>query len=139
MAKFNWIRFSSILKKTESSSFQQIPSLLSVYRNTTFTLQDGLSEWKGDGFLCLAECDSKLLGIMRLDEHRTYMELSSFVVDSSCRGLGIGSKMLQQTQFFNKKIYLKVKQENEAQKLYLKEGFQIVDSCDGRYIMHKLI
>ena len=47
-----------------------LPALLTEYRQTPFTLQDGLSEWKGKGGLWIAE-STDLVGIARLDEYRT--------------------------------------------------------------------
>ena len=106
------------------------------YRNTPFTLQDGLSEWKGNGGLLLATKDNCLLGLLRLDQHRTYYELSSFVVDSSHRGLGCGKQLLQYTiDNTDLPIWLRVHRDNPACALYLRNGFQQKELVNDRYLM----
>ena len=115
---------------------RQIPALLSAYRQTSFTMQDGISEWKGDGKLCIAEYDSKLAGILRLDSKRNYWALSSFVVSSEFRGLGIGQNMLGSLNL-DKPVYLKVKQDNPAINLYLRNNYKTLETLDGRHIMKK--
>ena len=71
---------------------------------------------------------------MRLDEKRTYWDLSSFVVSPKFRGNGIGNDLLNSI-FFDKPIYLKVKQDNPAITLYQKNNFKQVAVSNGRYIM----
>jgi ribosomal protein S18 acetylase RimI-like enzyme len=114
-----------------------LPSLIAGYRNTSFTIADGLSEWKGSGFLYIAEYHGKVSGIMRLDEKRNYWGLSSFIVDPSLRGIGIGNDMLESLKNLNKPIYLNVKQDNPALNLYLRHGFGILEAKNGRYHMKK--
>lgn len=113
-----------------------IPSLLSSYRNTSFTLQDGFSEWKGNGGLLFATKDQNLIGMLRLDQHRTYYEISSFVVDSSYRGLGCGKQMLE-TVIENTElpIWLRVHRDNPACALYLRNGFKQMELVNNRYLM----
>jgi len=113
----------------------QIPSLLSQYRLTPFTLQDGLSEWKGSGFLYIAEERGSVAGIMRLDEKRTYWGLSSFIVNPELRGSGIGNKMLELIKTLDKPVYLNVQQDNPALNLYLRHDFKILEARNGRYHM----
>jgi ribosomal protein S18 acetylase RimI-like enzyme len=115
----------------------QIPSLVSAYRHTSFTLRDGLSEWNGDGFLYIAEHEGSIAGIMRLDEKRNYWGLSSFIVNSELRGLGIGNKMLSSVHTLDKPIYLNVQQDNPALKLYLRHDFTILEARNGRYHMKR--
>jgi ribosomal protein S18 acetylase RimI-like enzyme len=112
-----------------------LPSLIAGYRKTSFTLADGLSEWKGLGFLYIAEQHGKVAGIMRLDEKRNYWGLSSFIVDPSLRGSGIGNDMLNSLKELNKPVYLNVQQDNPALKLYLRNGFEILEAKGGRYHM----
>jgi ribosomal protein S18 acetylase RimI-like enzyme len=109
--------------------------LIAGYRRTTFTVADGLSEWKGPGFLYISEYQGKVAGIMRLDEKRNYWGLSSFIVDPKLRGTGIGNKMLSLLHHLDKPIYLNVQQDNPALKLYLKHGFKILEAKSGRYHM----
>lgn len=72
-----------------------LPALLTEYRQTPFTLQDGLSEWRGKGGLWIGEQSRNLLGIARLDEHRNYWALSSFVMNPQYRGQGYGKELLK--------------------------------------------
>jgi len=109
--------------------------LISAYRETPFTVRDGLSEWK-DGFMCIAVKDNSLAGLMCLTEKRTCWGLSSFVVDSKFRGQGIGSSMLESLDL-DKPIYLKVKQDNPAISLYEKHNYTILEAKSGRYHMKK--
>ncbi len=113
-----------------------VPPLLTKYRNTPFTLQDGFSEWKGSGGLLLATKDDRLLGLLRLDQHRTYYELSSFVVDSSQRGMGCGKQLLQHAiDNLDLPIWLRVHRDNPACALYLRNGFQQKELVNNRYLM----
>jgi len=112
-----------------------LPSLIAGYRKTSFTVADGLSEWKGSGFLYMVEHQGEVAGIMRLDEKRNYWGLSSFIVDPKLRGMGIGNQMLNSIQDLDKPVYLNVQQDNPALKLYLKHGFKILEAKNGRYHM----
>jgi ribosomal protein S18 acetylase RimI-like enzyme len=114
-----------------------LPQLISEYRKTPFTLADGLSEWKGSGFLYIAEYAGKVGGIMRLDEKRNYWGLSSFIVDRNLRGIGIGNKMLNSLKIFDKPVYLNVQQDNPALNLYLRNDFKILEAKNGRYHMKR--
>ena len=132
---FKLLPFSEVSRVVQQSIPLQtsIPALLSTYRQSPFTIQDILSEWKGDGSILLAQQNSSLLGLLRVDKRRTYWEVSSFIVDPQYRGLGIGSRMLNTLDI---PIYLKVRQENEhAIQLYKKHQFAIQTYCEGRYIM----
>jgi len=134
LAKFYHIPFSLITKQKLSTD---IPLMISKYRQTVFTLNDGLSEWKGDGFICIAEYNNSLAGIMRLDESRQSWGLSSFIVNTDLRGLGIGTDMLQSLDYLTKPIYLKVKQDNHAVNLYLRSNFKVIETKNGRHNMKK--
>ena len=113
-----------------------VPSLLSNYRKTPFTLQDGLSEWKGDGRLLFATKDEHLIGMLRLDRHKTYYELSSFVVHPDFQGSGYGGKLLQHAiHFAELPIWLRVHRDNPACALYLRNGFKTRDLVNNRFVM----
>lgn len=113
-----------------------VPALLGDYRKTSFALQDGLSEWKGTGGLLFATRDETLLGMMRLDRHRTYYELSSFVVHPSYQGFGCGGQMLRHViKHSDLPIWLRVQQDNPACALYSRYGFQTKEVSNGRYLM----
>jgi ribosomal protein S18 acetylase RimI-like enzyme len=132
---FKILPFSQVHKVLSESLFLQstIPTLVSEYRNTPFTIQDAISEWKGNGSIILVRNHTELLGIARLDRHRTFWELSSFIVNPHCRGCKVGSNILDSIHL---PIMLKVKQENDhAIRLYTKYGFKIDSYCEGRYIM----
>jgi len=110
--------------------------LLSAYRKTPFTLQDGLSEWKGEGGLLFATKDENLIGLLRLDKRRTYYELSSFVVDSSHRGLGCGKQLLEHAvNNTDLPIWLRVQRDNPAYALYSRYGFETRDLLNNRFVM----
>lgn len=113
-----------------------VPSLLSAYRKTSFTLQDGFSEWKGDGKLVLATHNDHLIGLLRLDRHRTYYELSSFAVDPMYQGSGYGGQLLRHViQSTELPIWLRVQRDNPACALYLRNGFQQKELSNNRHLM----
>ena len=121
---------------TQSYLRSSVPSLLTNYRKTPFTLQDGLSEWKGSGGLLLAIKDENLLGLLRLDHRRTYYELSSFVVNPSYRRFGCGNKLLHHAiNNTDLPIWLRVERDNPACALYLRTGFQQKELVNDRYLM----
>jgi ribosomal protein S18 acetylase RimI-like enzyme len=109
--------------------------LLSEYRNTPFSLQDGLSEWKGDGGLLIAQQDDDLVGLLRMDKHRTYWGLSSFVLDSAYRGQGHGTVMLKLATNLGDPVLLKVQQDNPAYNMYRRGGFHAQCVSNGRVLM----
>jgi ribosomal protein S18 acetylase RimI-like enzyme len=113
-----------------------VPPLLSAYRKTSFTLQDGLSEWKGDGRLIFAVKDENRIGMLRLDRHRNYYDLSSFVVDPAYQSFGYGGKLLRHAiQSTELPIWLRVQRDNPACALYLRNGFEQKDLVNNRYSM----
>lgn len=126
------LSFSSIER---CSVIYKLPSLIAGYRRTSFTVADGLSEWKGSGFLYIAEYHGEVAGMLRLDEKRNYWGLSSFIVNPDLRSLGIGNNMLAALRNLDKPVYLNVQQDNPALKLYLRHGFDILEAKSGRYHM----
>lgn len=113
-----------------------VTTLLTDYRKTHFTIQDGISEWKGKGGLLFAVKDDDLIGMLRLDKHRTYYELSSFAVHPTYQGFGYGGQMLKHTiKNTDLPICLRVHQDNPAYNLYLRHGFKKEDLVNNRYIM----
>jgi GNAT superfamily N-acetyltransferase len=113
-----------------------VPTLLTEYRKTPFTLEDGLSEWKGDGGLVFATKDQNLIGMLRLDKRRTYYELSSFVVNPSYQGSGYGGQLLKHViETVDLPIWLRVHRDNPACALYLRHGFQQKELVNNRYLM----
>ena len=113
-----------------------VPSLLSSYRKTPFTLQDGLSEWKGKGGLLFATKDENLIGMLRLDQRRTYLELSSFVIHPAYQSCGFGGQMLQRViENTDSPIWLRVHRDNPACALYLRNGFKQKEIVNNRYLM----
>lgn len=100
------------------------------------TLQDGLSEWKGDGGLWIAEQDDHLVGLLRMDKHRTFWYLSSFVVRPEFQGKGYGKQLLRiATETADKPVILRVKHENPAHKLYKNNRFVDDSVWNGRMYM----
>lgn len=74
--------------------------------------------------------------MLRLDHKRTYSELSSFVVDPTFRGQGIGEEMLTHVlQKSDNPIWLRVQQDNPAQFLYERQGFRKCSVSNGRYLL----
>lgn len=138
LVKFRWLPFTpNLARHFQVRHMEDIPRILSEYRHTNVTFQDGLSEWKGDGYLCVGETDTSVVGLVRLDKFKSFWGLSSFVIDSKYRGFGYGSTFLNNIQQrLDDPIYLRVKQENEsAIKLYEKHGFETIGHSDGRYLM----
>lgn len=113
-----------------------VSSLLSDYRKTPFTIQDGLSEWKGDGGLLFATKDDNLIGMMRLDRHRTYFELSSFAVNPMYQSRGYGGTMLKHAiAITDMPIWLRAQRDNPACTLYSRCGFETRDLVNNRFVM----
>lgn len=109
---------------------------MTAYRKTPFTLQDGLCEWKGDGKLLFATKDENLIGMMRLDKHRNYYELSSFVVHPAYQSCGYGGKLLQHAiNNTDLPIWLRVQRDNPACALYSRYGFETRDLVNNRFVM----
>ncbi len=109
---------------------------MSEYRKTPFTLQDGLSEWKGNGGLLFAVDDENLIGVMRLDTYRTYVELSSFVVNPMYQSRGYGGKMLRHAiKLTDMPIWLRAQRDNPACTLYSRHGFEQRDLVNNRFVM----
>lgn len=99
-------------------------------------MQDGLSEWRGDGRLLFATKDENLIGMLRLDRHRTYYELSSFVVDPAYQSCGYGGKLLQHAiGSIDLPIWLRVQRDNPACALYSRYGFEKRDLVNDRFVM----
>ena len=113
-----------------------IPKLLTEYRKTPFILQDGVSEWKGDGSLVFATKDENLIGMLRLDRHRNYYELSSFAVHPTYQGYGYGGQMLKQViKNIDLPIWLRVHRDNPACTLYSRHGFETQELINNRFVM----
>ena len=86
----------------------------------------------------MASESHQLRGLLRLDQHRTYWALSSFVIDSTQRGRGYGEQMLRHVilNLDQERIALRVVQDNEAAiRLYQKNHFQVTDQQNGRLLM----
>jgi ribosomal protein S18 acetylase RimI-like enzyme len=121
---------------TNESLRSTVPALLTEYRKTPFTLQDGLSEWKGDGGLLFATKDENLIGMMRLDRHRTYFELSSFAVNPMYQSRGYGGKMLEHAiSMTDMPIWLRAQRDNPACTLYSRYGFETRNLVNNRFVM----
>lgn len=138
LAQFIWAPFKSIARTVSTNKClrSSVPSLLTNYRKTPFTLQDGLSEWKGDGKLLFATKDENLIGMLRLDRHSTYYELSSFVVDPAYQSCGYGGKLLQRAiDSTELPIWLRVHRDNPACALYSRNGFETRDLVSNRFVM----
>lgn len=137
MAKLIWTPFQLLprLFSVQPRLQTAVPTLLSEYRNTPFSLQDGLSEWKGTGGLLIAQQDEELVGLLRMDKYRTYWGLSSFVLDPAFRGQGHGMSMLKMATSIGDPVLLRVQQDNPAYNLYRRGGF--CDECvsNGRVLM----
>jgi ribosomal protein S18 acetylase RimI-like enzyme len=113
--------------------------LLTQYRGTSFTPQDALSEWRGQGGLVFGVRETALVGLARLDKLRCEdWTLSSFVVDPAFRGQGEGQGLLRACLSLlpNESVHLRVRQENgTAYNLYRSFGFRELESTNGRYLM----
>ena len=138
LANLLWVPFRNLSRFYSSRpAFQDsLPSLLTHYRGTPFTLQDGLCEWKGEGGLLFLHRQDMLLGMLQLKKLTSSYELSSFVLHPHIQGVGYGKHMLKETvTHLDSPVWLRVKQENPAQMLYKQIGFQTIAYANGRYIM----
>lgn len=113
-----------------------VPSLLTSYRKTPFSFEDGMSEWKGEGGVMFATKGENLIGMLRLDKHRNYVELSSFVVNPLYQGFGYGGQMLDTViKSSELPIWLRVHRDNPAYGLYSRHGFKQKELVNNRYLM----
>jgi GNAT superfamily N-acetyltransferase len=138
LAQLIWAPFKTIVRTVSTHGIlrSRLPSLLTEYRKTPFTLQDGLSEWKGEGGLVLAVDEDDLIGVMRLDRRRTYFELSSFAVNPAYQGRGYGGQMLEHAiSRTDMPIWLRAHRDNPACKLYSRHGFEARDLVNNRFVM----
>ena len=141
LANLLWVPFRSLSRFYSCRpAFQEaVPALLSDYRQCSFTMQDGYSEWKGQGGLLFLHREETLLGLLQLKKLSTVWELSSFVVNPQFQGRGYGKGMLSYAlNHVDTPVCLRVKQENPAQMLYKSMGFQTEACSNGRYIMKYL-
>ena len=138
LANLVWVPFRNLSRfySCRPALQESVPSLLTQYRGTPFTLQDGYCEWKGQGALLFLQKHDKLLGLLQVRKYSSFYELSSFVINPHTQGLGYGKQMLYNTvTHLDLPVWLRVKQENPAQQLYIKAGFKTIASSNGRYIM----
>lgn len=136
-----WVPFRCLprLYSTQTAFQVSIPALLSTYRNTPFTLQDGLSEWKGSGGLLFVHQNASIFGMLQMKRSRTFWELSSFFVDPNQQGKGYGKQLMRYAlDNADAPVCLRVKQENPAQTMYSSMGFHIEGLSDQRYYMKYL-
>lgn len=74
--------------------------------------------------------------MLRLDKHRTYYELSSFVIDPTYQGFGYGGKMLEHVaKNIELPIWLRVHRDNHACALYSRHGFETQELVNNRFVM----
>jgi ribosomal protein S18 acetylase RimI-like enzyme len=142
LAKLLWIPFRNLSRfySTRPVFSASVVDLLSDYRKTSFCLQDGLSEWKGEGGLVFSHEQETLVGMLQMKKMKTCWELSSFVVHPRYQGKGYGKKMLKTTieSISDLPVCLRVQQDNPAQHLYNSVGFETECVSNGRYIMKYL-
>lgn len=106
------------------------------YRKTPFSIEDGVSEWKGKGGLLFATKDENLIGMLRIDQRMNYYELSSFAVDPVYQGTGYGGQLLKHViENIDLPIWLRVHRDNPACALYSRHGFQSKEIVNSRYVM----
>jgi len=129
-----------------------LPSLLSqitAYRQTPFTLQDLEAESKhpsaqynwmlGPANTVAAFCKTETTA------KANALYISSFLIHPSYRGLGLSgqflSNLLEQARHDRyDKVLLKVHEDNQtAQRLYTKHGFQSIQKWNKRYEMERLL
>lgn len=138
LANLLWLPFRSLPRfySTRPTFSASVVHLLSDYRKTNFTLQDGLAEWKGEGGLLFLHRQETLLGMLQMKKMSSCWELSSFVLHPHLTGMGYGKRMMKATlESVDSPVCLRVKQENPAQRLYQSMGFQIEMISNGRYLM----
>ncbi len=134
----SFIRFSRLSRFFESnqSLSVEIPKMISKYRKTSFTLNDGMSEWKGNGGLLMVHTQEDIIGMLRIDAYRTFYSISSVIVNPIYRGNGYSNVLMNVIKGLDKPVHLRVRQHNEpAINLYSKHGFKILEPCEDRYLM----
>ncbi len=89
--------------------------------------------------LIVADMGGKVVGYIALMNQGKDAKIISFAVRRQFRGMGIGTKLLRTAierckQRGNEKLYLEVRVSNHvAQRLYKKNGFEIIDVIPNYY------
>jgi GNAT superfamily N-acetyltransferase len=142
LAKLLWVPFRNLSRfySTRPVFSTSVVDLLSEYRKTSFCLEDGLSEWKGEGGLLFFHQQETLFGMLQMKKMTSCWELSSFVLHPLYQGKGYGKGMLKTTleSVNDLPVCLRVQQDNPAQNLYKSVGFETECVSNGRYIMKYL-
>ena len=87
----------------------------------------------------IIECNRTSIGLLKIERKQDEIELIQIQIDPLYQGKGIGKKILKAiiTDAISegKSITLHVLKANQAQRLYLKLGFKIIEENEHSYLM----
>jgi len=87
----------------------------------------------------IIECNGTSIGLLKIERKQDDIELIQIQIDPLYQGKGIGKKILKAiiTDAISegKSITLHVLKVNQAQRLYLKLGFKIIEENEHSYLM----
>jgi GNAT superfamily N-acetyltransferase len=102
---------------------------------------DAMVQVADDDLLLLAEEDGRAIGFAHIIEFDDRVVLQGIGVDSSIRGQGVGTLLLEQVlsmfEDADRPIYLKVKAMNPAIDLYARYGFFLKKFGDAHVLVKK--
>ncbi|NYZ73883.1 GNAT family N-acetyltransferase [Candidatus Micrarchaeota archaeon] len=102
---------------------------------------DAMVQVADDDLLLLAEEDGRAIGFAHIIEFDDRVVLQGIGVDSSIRGQGVGTLLLEQVlsmfEDADRSIYLKVKAMNPAIDLYARYGFFLKKFGDAHVLVKK--
>ena len=124
---------------------EEPPPVSIIWKPELQVYVDHFGEWKDDRGL-VAEADGKIAGAVwvrimddygHVDDETPSLIIS---VEKEYRGLGIGTAMVKEMLSLLKKqgyqrVSLSTQKANYSVKMYLKDGFQVVEDKEDEYIM----
>jgi GNAT superfamily N-acetyltransferase len=89
------------------------------------------------------QADGIDIGMLRVEEREGCIYLGDIQIDSAYRGQGIGTQLIktviQSANIANKPVRLRVLKGNPAKELYLRLGFQEVETLDNCCILERTV
>jgi ribosomal protein S18 acetylase RimI-like enzyme len=89
------------------------------------------------------QADGIDIGMLRVEEREDCIYLGDIQIDSAYRGQGIGTQLIEtvirSANIANKPVRLRVLKGNPAKELYLRLGFQEVETLDNCCILERVV
>jgi ribosomal protein S18 acetylase RimI-like enzyme len=89
----------------------------------------------------IIQADNIDIGMIRFEERTDCIYLGDIQIDRAYRNKGIGTSLIEMVirsaAIAKKPVRLRVLKGNSAQRLYLRLGFQVVETFDDCYILER--